>query len=503
MTDSPKKLVRVRFAPSPTGPLHIGGARTALFNWLFARHHSGKFIVRIEDTDIERSSVKYEKDILEALKWLGLEWDEGPEPQINADLNADKRGYVGDSGPYRQSERLDIYEKYLKRLLDENKAYWCFCAKEQLESDRQAMLAQGLAPKYSLRCRNFSIEESQKRINSGEPAVVRFKVPETEIEFNDIIRGKIKVDAALIGDIVIAKSLRSPLYNFSVVVDDYEMKITHVIRGEDHLSNTPKQILLQQVLNFDELKYAHLPLVLSLSRAKLSSRQMDTSVDNYRREGYLPEALINFLALLGWHPENDREILSREELVAEFDLKRVQKSGAAFNIEKLDWLNSQYIRKTDADKIIKVLSEFIPPHWSFDKNFLTKVIGLEKERMEKLTDFRDLASFFFELPSYDIGLLIWPRPTGAVETKDKEKILSVLNLLLERINAIFMVDFSRKKLEEEILPLTEVWGRGEVLWPLRSALSGRTASPGPFEIAEALGKDETVKRLKLAIEKLQ
>ena len=235
---SPKKEVRVRLAPSPTGPLHIGTARTALFNWLFAKHHGGKFILRIEDTDIERSEKKYEKDIVKGLKWLGLDWDEGPD-------------CGGDYGPYKQSERGDIYKKYLKKLLDENKAYYCYCTKEELESDRQAMLAQGFPPKYSGKCRN----SSKKHLGDS---VIRFKVPETEIEFNDRIRGKIKFNSALIGDMVIAKDLQTPLYNFAVVIDDFEMKISHVIRGEDHLSNTPKQILIQKALDFEDRKSTRL-----------------------------------------------------------------------------------------------------------------------------------------------------------------------------------------------------------------------------------------------------
>jgi glutamyl-tRNA synthetase len=518
MTDGSKKPiepVRVRFAPSPTGFLHIGSARTVLFNWLFAKQNKGKFILRIEDTDIERSNPEFEKDIIAGIKWLGLDWDEGPIPPESGEFTISNfqfsNKYIGEYGPYRQSERLDIYEKYLRQLIDENKAYYCFCSKEQLELDRQAMLAQGLAPKYSGRCRHLSKEEAENRLKNGEPAVIRFRVPETEIEFNDLIRGKIKVNTTLIGDIVIARNFRSPLYNFSAAVDDFEMKITHIIRGEDHISNTPKQILIQKALGFNEPKYAHLPLILAPDRSKLSKRYLETSLNDYRKQGYLPEAIVNFLALLGWHPKDDKEILSLEELINEFDLKRVQKAGAVFNIEKLEWLNSQYIKKTNAESLAEKIKDFIPIEWSKDENrtLLVKAIEIEKERMQKLTDFKELADFFFVLPDYDARLLIWPRLTPLKPFEENEelkinknKTLANLKLLLQEINNFFKADFNKASLEKLIMPLTEVWGRGELLWPLRVALSGKEASPGPFELMEVLGKEETLRRLNIAIEKL-
>ncbi len=476
-------------APSPTGPLHFGTARTALFNWLFARAQGGDFVLRIEDTDIERSSPEYEKDIINGLKWFGLDWDEGPD-------------VGGNYGPYRQSERLEIYEKYLQKLIDENKSYYCFCSKEQLELDRQAMLAQGLAPKYSGRCRNLSKEESEKRIANGEKAVIRFKTPGIEVEFIDLIRGKLKFDATLIGDIVIARNLRSPLFIFSGAVDDFEMKITHVIRGEDHISNTPKQVLIQRALGFDEVKYAHLPLILAPNRTKLSKRYLETSLNDYRKQGYLPEAMFNFLALLGWHPKDEQEIFSAEELIKEFDLKRIQKAGAIFDINKLEWLNGQYIKKIKPVDLAGKLTEFVPSEWLNNKELFIRAVAVEKERMKKLTDFKELADFFFELPDYKAELLIWPRPKE-IEKINKEKTLNNLKLLLEEISKIFKADFNAANLEKAIIPLTEVWGRGELLWPLRAGLSGKEISPGPFEIMEVLGKEETLRRLKIAIEKLE
>ena len=497
MTDS-KKLVRVRFAPSPTGPLHVGGVRTALFNWLFARQNDGKFILRIEDTDIERSEAKYEKDILENLKWLGLDWDEGPIPPNGGIIqNSELRmqNYIGDYGPYRQSERLNIYEKYLKKLMDEDWAYYCFCKKEDLESERQAMISQGLAPKYSGKCRTLSREESVKRIGEDEKAVIRFKMPSIEVEFNDMIRGKVRFDAGLIGDIVIARNLKSPLFIFAGLIDDYEMKITHIIRGEDHLSNTPKQILIGRALGFDELKYAHLPLILSPDRSKLSKRYLETSLDDYRKQGYLAGAMVNFLALLGWHPKDEREVLSIQDLLREFDIKRVQKAGAVFNIEKLDWLNAQYIKNSGAIDLAERLKGFIPDDWFENKELLIRAIEIEKERMRKLGDFKELADFFFELPDYETKLLAW-------QNMSEDKILANLQLLFAEIEKISESDFTVGNLTQVIMPLTEVWGRGELLWPLRTALSGKQASPGPFKIMEILGKEESLKRIKVAIKKL-
>lgn len=495
MIDNPKTEtrpglsgVRVRFAPSPTGSFHIGSVRTTLFNWLFAKNQGGKFILRIEDTDIERSKKEYETDILESLGWLGLDWDEGPDP-------LDPSKYRGDFGPYRQSERLSIYKGYLSRLLAENKAYWCFCSKEDLEIERQAMLAQGLAPKYSGKCGKITSEEAEKRLKSGEKAVIRFRTFQSEISFTDIIRGPIKFDSSLLGDIVIAKSLKEPLFNFAGAIDDAEMKITHVIRGEDHISNTPKQILIQKALGFPEPKYAHLPLILSMDRSKLSKRYLEASLLGYKKSGYLADAMVNFIAFLGWHPKDDKDIMSREELIKEFDLKRVQKAGAVFNQGKLDWLNAQYIKKISIKEVKEIMEDFIPLEWLKNEILLLKAFNLEKERINKLSDFRELAGFFFELSDYKPELLKW-------KEMEKEKVVSNLKILVDEIEKMNEKDFALGKIENKIMPLTEALGKGELLWPLRAALSGKDASPSPFEIMDALGKDETLKRLKIAIKKL-
>src|SRR3990167_7359277 len=343
MPDS--KKVRVRFAPSPTGLLHIGSARTALFNWLFARGNGGVYILRIEDTDKERSKKEHEEDILSGLKWLGLDHDEF----------------------YRQSERGDVYRKYLEQLLGEEKAYYCFCSKEKLQAEREGMLAEGRAPKYTGTCRGISRSEAQSKKEAGEESVIRLKISGTKNSFKDIIRGEITFDGALMGDSVIAKDLDNPLYNFVVVIDDIWSEITHVIRGEDHISNTPRQIALMDALGFEKPKFAHLPMILNPDRSKMSKRFSDTALREYIQKGYVREALINFIGLLGWHPEGDREIVRIEDLIREFSLEKVQKGGAVFNEEKLNWLNNLYIKQMDNGAFVEMAKGFIPESWRLNE----------------------------------------------------------------------------------------------------------------------------------------
>jgi len=463
-----KRKIRVRIAPSPTGYLHIGTARTALFNYLFARRNGGKFILRIEDTDLERSDPKYEADIIEGLKWLGLTWDESVT---------------------RQSERLDIYEKYINKLLADGSAYYCFCSKEELEEKRKIMLAQGLPPKYDRKCAALSYEESGKKRAAGEANVIRMRISETVVSFNDLIRGKITFDGALIGDIAIAKDPRTPLYNFAVAVDDEEMEISHVIRGEDHIANTPKQIFIQKALGFKQPEYAHLPLILNPDRSKMSKRHLDTSIKDYRGQGYLAEALVNFVALLGWHPKDDREILSLDELAKEFDIGQAQKAGAVFNVEKLDWMNAQYIKKL-TDKELADRLDAKPTRQNL------KIIALTRERMKKLSDFKKLSRFFYELPDYDPKLLIW-------KTAQHVEILKNIGMLSEALSEVKEKGFTKEKLAEVLMPLAEKQGRGETFWPLRVAVSGQEASPGPLEILDVLGKEESLRRLRIAAQKLE
>ncbi|MBI2041919.1 MAG: glutamate--tRNA ligase, partial [Candidatus Nealsonbacteria bacterium] len=348
------KQVRVRIAPSPTGYLHIGTARSALFNYLFAKHIGGKFILRIEDTDLERSDKKFEEDIIENLTWLGIEWDEF----------------------YRQSERIETYAKYLEKLLNEGKAYRCFCTEEELEKERQEQVSGGLPQIYSGKCRNLSEEEIKKNLAEGKKSIIRFKSPSKKVKFNDLIRGEVEFDSSLIGDFSIAKDLATPLYNFAVVIDDFEMKISHVIRGEDHISNTPKQILLQEALNFSTPKYGHLPLILGSDRSKMSKRHGSTSVAEYIKEGYLPEAMINFMAFMGWNPGGEKEIYSIDELINDFSVEKIQKGGAIFNIQRLDYINGVYIRQKSLDELAELCQPYLP---KVGKEQLKKAISLYQE----------------------------------------------------------------------------------------------------------------------------
>jgi glutamyl-tRNA synthetase len=467
-----EKPVRVRIAPSPTGYLHIGTVRTALYNYLFARKEGGVFVVRIEDTDQSRSLPLYEEDILSGLRTLGLQWDEGPDAG-------------GPHAPYRQSERTNAYQKYLQKLTAEGKAYKCFCSKEQLEEERKAMMAQGLAPKYGGTCRNLSSEQVAALEKEGKESVLRLRVPaDYNVEFTDLIRGKITINSGTIGDIIIARSEAEPLYNFAVVADDADMRITHVIRGEDHISNTPKQILIQQALGLSQPAYAHLPLILSPDRSKLSKRSLETSFDEYLKDGYLPEALLNFIVLLGWHPEGDEEILSLADMVEKFSIRRVQKAGAVFDMKKLDWFNAQYIRRMPAEELVERVKPFVPESWLEKPGVLSGALALEKERIQKLSEFPDLAAFFFDLPVYDAELLRW-------QDAPFEKTLRHLEKAKECIAA-----------GKDIMAYAEQQGRGEVLWPLRVALSGQKNSPGPLEILSVLGKQESTRRIDGAIQKI-
>lgn len=471
MNPKPKGQVRVRLAPSPTGSMHIGTARTGLFNWIFARQNDGEFMLRIEDTDRERSEKKYEDEIIEGLKWLGLDWDHEV---------------------YRQSERIPIYRKYLEKLLEKKQAYYCYCSKEDLEVAKGAMVADGLPPKYSGHCR-----ELEKPPRGREPQVIRFKTPSATVEFKDMVRGKVKFDANLLGDLVIAKDLDSPLYNFAAAVDDYEMKITHVIRGEDHLSNTPKQILFGKALRFNEPVYAHLPLILGPDRSKLSKRNGEVSLLEYRERGYLREGLVNFLVLLGWHPQGDQEVFSVHEVLRIFKLERVQKGGAIFNQEKLDWINGEQIRRLGADELYKRLQPFFEERkMEVSPDFAKKVIEVIKGRMRTLVQFFELSDFFFKLPDYDLNLLKW---------KDRSLPDTEITLVktLEALGKADERDFDEAGLRDLVELLGSGEGRGEVLWPLRVALSGKKASPDPLVIAQVLGKEETIRRVRVAIDKLK
>jgi len=478
------KPIRVRIAPSPTGHLHLGTVRAALYNYLFAKKEHGSFIVRIEDTDPGRSLSIYENEILDGLKSLGLNWDEGPD-------------IGGPYGPYRQTERGDIYKKYIGKLLAEKKAYYCFCSKEELESQRGAMMANGLAPKYAGTCRHLSDEEISGNLKQNKPSVIRLIVPlGMELAFHDVIRGTISVMSDTIGDMVIARDVSTPLFNLANVIDDYEMKISHIIRGEDHITNTSKQLLIQRMLGLDEVLYAHLPLVLTPDRKKLSKRSLETSFVEYLKDGYLPEALLNFLVLLGWSPQDEQELLTVSEMIDRFSLKRVQKSGGVFNMEKLDWFNTQYLKKLSLQDLVEKLKIFVPEEWVLQNHLLLeRAVLLERDRIKKLSDFTQNALFFFSLGDYEASLLAWQESPLSQSSAQLAKVREILN-------NISASDFTIEHLESVLMPYANEIGRGEVLWPLRVALSGLKNSPGPFEILFALGKEESMRRIDIAIAKI-
>lgn len=491
-TKNISKNVRLRFPPSPTGPLHIGNARTILFNYLFAKKNGGKTILRIEDTDKERSKLEYVQNIIDELKWLGIEWDEGPDID-------------GKFGPYKQSQRLEIYKKYLEILLNDSKAYYCFCTAEELEAKRQNQIEQGMAPKYDGKCRHLPKEEIEKKLSENKKSVIRFHVENKKIKFIDLIRGEVEFDMGLIGDMVIAKDLETPLYHFAVVIDDHEMQISHIIRGEDHISNTPKQIMLQESLGFLRPIYAHLPLMLNQDRSKMSKRAGDVAVTDYHQAGYLPEAIVNFMALIGWNPGTEQEIFSMKELIKIFSIEKVQKGGAAFNTQKLDSINSFYIKEKPIKKLVELCKPYFKEGYeNFSEKTLEKIVELHRTRMKKLSDITDMTDFFFkEKLDYKKETLTWKK-VGESETKDallySEKIISGINKFtkenLEKVLLQGATEFNKEKKYSEK-------DRGYLLWPLRVALSGKEASAGPFEIADILGKEKTIERIKEAIEFLQ
>ncbi|MBU2472831.1 glutamate--tRNA ligase, partial [Patescibacteria group bacterium] len=420
--NSKASQVRVRLAPSPTGLFHIGNVRTVLFNYLFAKKNKGKIILRIEDTDIERSEEKYEKDIIKSLKWLGLEWDEGP---------------------IKQSERTEIYEKYIKKLLNSGDAFWCDHTKEELEKEKKEQIEKKEAPRHIC-----------NRKGKAKSGIIRFRCPDKKIVFNDLIKGKLEFNGKLLGDIGIAKNEKTPLYNLAVVIDDAEMKISHVIRGEDHISNTPKQLLIFEALGFNPPQYAHNSLTLGSDKSKLSKRHGATAIKDYIEMGYLPEALINFMVFLGWHPGNEREIFSLKELEQEFSLEKMNKSNAIFNLEKLDWFNAHYIREMDLDKLTKLCLPYLEKNIDFD--YVKKIVALEQKRIKKLSEIGELTKFFFtdEL-KYDSDILIWKK----MSLKEVKNNLELLEKELSEI-----VDFSQKALQDILMPLTEKHGTGELLW---------------------------------------
>lgn len=464
--------VRVRFAPSPTGFLHIGGVRTALFNWLFARQQHGIFVLRIEDTDQDRSTDESIQAIIEGMKWVGLDWDEGP---------------------FRQTERMELYRSHAIQLLQQGQAYWCVCKAEELEARRKEAEAKGLSPRYDGRCRTLGIT------NPAGDAALRFKAPqEGQIVVDDVIKGKITFDNSAADDLIILRSNGYPTYNFSVVVDDALMHITHVIRGDDHLTNTPRQIPIFQALGFPVPQFGHLPMILGSDKSRLSKRHGATSIMAYKDMGYLPEAMVNYLVRLGWS-HGDQELFTRQELIEKFSWKNVQSSPAVFNPEKLLWINAEYIKMTSPNQVVQALVPLleqaglheqvkaVSPEW------LAQLVVLVKERAKTLVEMVD-----------------WVRPyfgeSVLLEEEAAKKFLTpaiapVLGKLIARFEAF--PAFSKQIWEESFKKFAEEEGikMGQIAQPVRVALTGRTASPGLFEVMEVLGRDRTLLRLRRGLER--
>lgn len=475
--------VKTRFAPSPTGLLHLGSARTALYNWLFARKNKGEFILRIEDTDKERSRQEYINDIIENLKWLGLNFDE----------------FV------KQSERTQIYKETINELLEKEKAYKCFCSKENLETIRQEQILKGEAPVYLGTCRNLSKEEIDKKLTFNTPFVIRLKITIQKIAFNDLLRGEIETTAAQIGDFVIAKSETEPLFHLATPVDDHFMGITHIIRGADHISNALKQILIFKAMNWEIPVFAHIPLILGDSGGKLSKRQGAKSVQEYKEDGYLQEALLNFMLHLGWHSKTDKELFNLNEMIDEFELKRVQKKAAVFNHNKLIWLNKYFLKRQSA---VEIIDKINPDNYvkiegdkykasnglHYIKEQMLKIIELGKERANTLNDILETVKFFFQDFDYDKEILKWKNHSLEESKNSLEKTYRAFSELSDS-------EFNEKKLREILDSLNS--DKGLSYWPLRVALTGLSSSPPPIEVALVVGKEFALKLIKRAIEKCE
>ena len=472
---------RVRFAPSPTGDLHVGNARTALFNWLFAKHYGGRFILRIEDTDQERTSRIFERNLLEDLKWLSLYWDEGPE-----------KG--GEFGPYHQIERLPLYSTYLKKLIADERVYPCYCTEEELEAERLTLLSMKMMPRYMGKCRNLTDSERESLETKGRNAAFRFKVKPGSIEFDDLIRGSMKFEGEAIGDFIIVRSNGIPSYNFAVVIDDHLMEITHVIRGEDHLSNTAIQILLYGALGFTPPSFAHHSLILGRDRSKLSKRHGSVSVREFRKKGILPKALLNYLSLLGGSLGEGKEFASLDEIIDMFSLERAGKSGAIFDESKLKWLNAMYIRDCDVETLIELLSPFLKKAGYdpdlLDHTWLHQVVDAVKDNIVTLNEISGYIDMFVD-EKYHVS-------REAAEILRGNTVAEILKALHE---VLTQSEISRKNFYSTLIhSVREKTGlkAKSILMPLRAAVTGRTSGPELEKIFSILGKESILKRLEQA-----
>jgi len=487
------KTQRTRIAPSPTGKLHIGTARTALFNYLFAKKNNGIFVLRLEDTDKNRSTEESENNILNGLDWLGICWDEGISIAGNNEL--------GSYGPYRQTERINIYHEYAKKLIQNKKAYFCYCTSEELEAERLNMVAKKIAPKYSGKCRELTKEIIDSYEKKNIKKVLRLKLDSKIIEFNDLIKGIISIDVSNYGDPIILKSDGMPLYNFAVVVDDITMIISHVIRGEDHISNTPIQIQIYEALNEKVPEFGHIPLILTPDKKKLSKRYGAVSIDEYRKKGYLKESIINFLALLGWSSGTEKEIYSVSELIDDFCIERIQKSNAIFNIDKLNWINSVWIKKIEMSDLIKrSIPFFVEAGYDsnhFNDEYLVKIMQIIKDRLKYLSEIKELASYFFEEGMLDSKKLVFKKSTNKDSKIGLAKTIDTLTNIkewpdsVENFNKTLSAIVSDNNLKN-----------GDVFWPVRYSLSFSEFSPSPAELLWVLPKEVSLKRLQSALKKL-
>ncbi len=480
--------IRVRFAPSPTGYLHVGGLRTALYNYLFAKRYNGKFILRIEDTDRNRYVEGAVEKLISSLKWAGLEYDEGPDAG-------------GNYGPYMQSQRLDIYMKYAKELIEKGNAYYCFCTPERLKTLREEQEKQKLPQaKYDKHCLSLSKTEIEEKLNSGIPYVVRLNVqPNHKIIFNDIVRDVVEFDSNNVDDQVLIKSDGYPTYHLANVVDDHLMEISHVIRGEEWLSSTPKHVLLYDAFGWERPQFAHLPLLLNPDKSKLSKRQGDVAVGDYRDKGFLKDALINFVALLGWNAGDDKEFYYMDGLIEKFSLERVNKSGAVFDLQKLNWLNAEHLRKLTNEQILPLLKEEIL-HSEFSylqltDDYLLQIISSMKERVSFVKEFITTCTYFYKQPEeYE---------QKSVEKNWKPETAEQMQKLCDEF--VKLENPSKEDFEHTLGKVAEELnvGKGKLIHPLRLAVSGQSTGPGMFDLLYILGKDEVIKRIDTAIDQLK
>lgn len=465
MNETPR--MRLRFAPSPTGYLHVGGARTALYNWLYARKQNGIFVLRIEDTDVQRSSQEMVDVILNSLKWLGLNWDEGP---------------------FFQSQRFDLYRSAANKLVEQGKAYRCFCAPEELNARREAGMKEKGSWRYERTCYRLTVDQIREKLNAGASFAVRFLIPEGRTAFQDLVHGEIALENSTVEDFVLLRSDAYPTYHLSVVVDDIDMNITHVVRGDDHISNTPKQILLYEAFGKKPPEFGHLPLILGADKKRLSKRHGSVAVEEYRNQGILPEALANFLALLGWNPGDEREVMSLQELTKEFDLRRVNSSNAVFDLKKLSWMNGKYLSMVPLDRVLELLSPYLPDQeWSKDPQY-AKRVDLMRTRAVSLVELgQSLTPFFQSDFPYDAK--------GMEKAKNDAAAPGLLKDFIPNLENV--QDWTHSGIEQKLRAFSEQHGvkPAALIHPIRLALTGKTAGPGLFELMELIGKQSTIDRI--------